>query len=174
MIDALLARVNRCGAQLSRRGDKLHVEAPAPLPGDLMDLLRAYKPEILRLLAQAERPQVPEWEVTIRRWLAAIEEEDPEYVVDRCRNDLKARTYFLSHACRWVRQEKVKGLLAKNHDLRLAVVVDDEGERFIATVAVRGQGVVDLAIDRAKYDGIKLLELVGRYGGTWPKMEAAA
>lgn len=47
----LLAEVARHGGRLTPRGDKLHIDAPEPLPDDLMDRLRAHKPELLKLLA---------------------------------------------------------------------------------------------------------------------------
>ncbi|TXF13705.1 hypothetical protein [Pelomicrobium methylotrophicum] len=166
----ILTQATAAGLTLWPEGaDTMHVKGPADVRARWVPLLKAHKPEILRLLSTA-----PDWELAIRRWLAAIGEDDPEPVLERCRRDPEARAYFLSHARRWLRYQRVSEWLSRNGDLRLAVVVEDAGDKFIATVGVRGKGIVDLAIDRHRYDGIKLMELVERYGGAWPKMEAAA
>lgn len=52
----LLDEVARHGGRLTPRGDKLHIDAPEPLPDVLMDRLREHKPELLRLLADPARP----------------------------------------------------------------------------------------------------------------------
>ena len=55
-VRALLDEVARHGGRLTPRGDKLHIDAPEPLPDALMDRLRAHKAELLRLLpAEAEQ-----------------------------------------------------------------------------------------------------------------------
>ena len=46
----LLAEVTQRGGRLLPNGDRLRVEAPEPLPDDLLDRLRAHKPELLALL----------------------------------------------------------------------------------------------------------------------------
>lgn len=54
----LLDEVARHGGRLTPRGDKLHIDAPEPLPDALMDRLRQHKPELLRLLAKEEPGKV--------------------------------------------------------------------------------------------------------------------
>ena len=49
-IVALIANLRRQGFQLTPRGDKLAVSPASKLTPELTDLLKAYKPEILRLL----------------------------------------------------------------------------------------------------------------------------
>jgi hypothetical protein len=51
---ALIDRVKAAGGRLRIDGGKLKVSAPAPLPDDILAQLRAYKPELLRLLT--DRP----------------------------------------------------------------------------------------------------------------------
>ena len=47
----LLARVEAAGGTAEAQGEKLHLQAPEPLPADLMDALRDHKPKILEVLA---------------------------------------------------------------------------------------------------------------------------
>lgn len=166
----ILARAMSDGLAIWPNGpNSLRVKGPAAVRDRWVPILKEHKAEILHLLSTAQ-----EWELIIRRWLAGIGEDQPDPVLERCRRDPEARSYFLSHARRWLRHQKVSEWLSRNGDLRLAVVVEDAGDKFVATVAVRDKGIVDLAIDRHKYDGIKLMELVERYGGQWPEMEAVA
>ena len=53
----LLDRVHQAGARLSLNGDKLRVTATAELPDDLVEALRAAKPDLIDLLARSE-PEV--------------------------------------------------------------------------------------------------------------------
>lgn len=55
----LLAEVERLGGRLLPNGDRLRVEAPEPLPDDLMGRLKASKTELLRLLD--ERKTYPDY-----------------------------------------------------------------------------------------------------------------
>lgn len=51
--DSLIARVEAAGGHLEPRGDRLRVQAPKPLPDELVEALRQHKLEILaRLQAQ--------------------------------------------------------------------------------------------------------------------------
>ncbi len=172
----LLADLRAAGFSLVAEGDRLLVSPASRLTDELRRTIREHKPDLLACLrAEAAGMPTEDWESSILAWLVGIGEDDPNPVLEHCRRDLDARAYFLSHARRWARREKVAEWLSKNPSLRLAVVVEEETERYVATVAVRGKGVVDLAIDRDRYDGLALLELVERHGGSaWPKMEAAA
>lgn len=170
----LLARIRALGGELMVEGKNLRYRFPQPVPADLIEQMRAHKPALLRLLAGEPARPVPEWEATLRAWLASLGEADPDPVIQRCRQDPEARADFLAQARSWARQEKVNRMLARNPALRLAVVVEDEGDRYVAAVGIRGQGVAEYGIDRDRYDGLKLLELVERHGGKWPEMEAAA
>lgn len=59
---ALLRQVEAAGGQLiPRGGDGLRVQAPAPLPDELVAELRQYKGELLSLLAGAADKLAPTW-----------------------------------------------------------------------------------------------------------------
>jgi hypothetical protein len=49
-VDGLLAEVAARGGRLLRRGEGLRVEAPVPLPPELVERLRAHKAELLALV----------------------------------------------------------------------------------------------------------------------------
>jgi len=50
-VDVLIAKAQELGATfIPGEGDKLKVQAPAPLPQDLVEELKEHKPEILALL----------------------------------------------------------------------------------------------------------------------------
>ena len=50
-LQTLLDRVHAAGGRLLMNGDKLRVEAPAPLPDELVEQLRAAKTELIAVLA---------------------------------------------------------------------------------------------------------------------------
>jgi hypothetical protein len=54
---ALIANLRRQGFQLTPRGDKLAVSPASKLTPELTELLRTYKPEILRLLRSGLLPK---------------------------------------------------------------------------------------------------------------------
>ena len=133
----------------------------------------------------APAPMTAEEEAAIRAWLAHIEETDADIiaeVLNRCRADPETRSYFLRRAeevpskpdGRQLARQKVQGWLGANPGLRLAVVVEEDGDCFVATLGIREKGIVEFAIDRDKYDGMALLSLVERYGGEWPKIGGAS
>ncbi len=54
-VDFLLAKAQELGATfISGEGDRLKVQAPAPLPQDLVEELKEHKPEILALLRERD------------------------------------------------------------------------------------------------------------------------
>jgi hypothetical protein len=62
---ALLAEVGAAGGRIEARGDRLRLMARGPLPPDLVERVRAMKPALLAILAEA-----PEWRARHRRALA--------------------------------------------------------------------------------------------------------
>ena len=62
----LLAEVHSHGGRLLLNGDRLSWEAPADLPADLLDRLRAHKAEVMRLLR--ERPDLAGKPITDASW----------------------------------------------------------------------------------------------------------
>lgn len=88
----LLAEVECHGGRLSLSGGRLRVTAPTPLPGELVEQMRAQKAELLRLA---------DYERRVRAWLAHIGETDPATIADvlaRCQSDAQARAYCLGQA----------------------------------------------------------------------------
>ena len=54
-VDVLLAKAQELGATfISGEGDRLKVQAPAPLPQNLVEELKEHKPEILALLRERD------------------------------------------------------------------------------------------------------------------------
>lgn len=69
--EVLIFRVVSLGARLEARGASLHVEAPRPLPDELMEALRQHKAEVLSLLA------LPEEARPLVAWAAWLAERVP-------------------------------------------------------------------------------------------------
>ena len=53
-LQTLLDQVHEAGGRLLMNGDKLRVEAPAPLPDDLVEQLKAAKPALIDMLTEGE------------------------------------------------------------------------------------------------------------------------
>ncbi|MBI4313086.1 MAG: hypothetical protein HY681_15115 [Chloroflexi bacterium] len=54
----LLQKVRALGGRLEARGERLHIEAPAPLPGPLLEELRQHKPALLEALQNQTTPRL--------------------------------------------------------------------------------------------------------------------
>lgn len=185
--ESLLRSLRAAGLRLRAEGDTICISPVGKLTEEQRALIRANKPALLRLLSggkvesanqgngKASSSSSGAWEEVLRAWIASLGEDDPEPVIEQCRRDPEAKAYFLRQARSWARQEKVRGMLSRNPTLRLAVVVEEEQDEFVAAVGVRGKGIAEYGIKRENYDGLRLLELVRRHGGQWPsELEAAA
>lgn len=66
------------------------------------------------------------------------------------------------------RRQRVLTMLAENPGVRYAVLTDTQTdpEAVLLTLATRGRATCELRIPRAKYDGLLLLDLIERHGGT--------
>jgi hypothetical protein len=73
------------------------------------------------------------------------------------------------------RRQKVLAMFQTNPHLALALIADDRSEADAVLVTIGRKGAdgcgytADIAIDRARYDGVQLLELVEKCSGqSWP------
>jgi len=64
------------------------------------------------------------------------------------------------------RRQRVLVMLARNPDLRIAVVCDGEGDPVPVAVAIRDKGTCEVHIPAARFDPFALLELIERHGAT--------
>lgn len=66
------------------------------------------------------------------------------------------------------RRQRVLAMLAERPGVRYAVLTDSHAdqEAVLLTLAIRDVGTCELAIPRAKYDGVLLLDLIEQHGGT--------
>ena len=66
------------------------------------------------------------------------------------------------------RRQRVLEMLAERPEIRYAAVTDYQADRdaVILALAIRGLGTCELRIPREKYDGVLLLDLIERHGGT--------
>lgn len=66
------------------------------------------------------------------------------------------------------RRQRVLGMLGAHPEARYSVLTDSESdpEAVILALAIRGRATCELHVPRDKYDGLLLLDLIGRYGGT--------
>ena len=80
---------------------EIKVAGKAELVNRWVPVIREHKAAIVQALSSATEvvnPMLPREERAIRRWLAHIEEHDPEliaYAIERCRTDRESREYFL-------------------------------------------------------------------------------
>lgn len=65
-----------------------------------------------------------------------------------------------------LREKRLGVMLAELPGITYAVVTDTSRghEGVLVSVAVRGKGVIHLVIDRDRYDGLKLLDMIRKYG----------
>lgn len=87
---ALIANLRRQGFQLTPRGDKLAVSPASKLTPELTELLKAYKPEILRLLRAGLVPAKKEATV--------LHHQDPE-PCGKCGQNVWWITPYYSRVC---------------------------------------------------------------------------
>lgn len=80
-------------------GENLELSPAEMITNDLIERLRKYKPAIIEVLKRERREQSQKIEM-IRAWLFKISEPEEDHclVLDKCRNDPDAMTYFLKHA----------------------------------------------------------------------------
>lgn len=66
------------------------------------------------------------------------------------------------------RRQRVLAMLAANPEARYAALTDNESdpEAVILALAIRGRAMCELRIPRDKYDGLLLLDLIEKHGGT--------
>jgi len=97
-----VAAARSAGVRLGLDGTDLLIESDREPLSHLLDALRRDKPEILALLRTRDTGELaPDEESNILAWLAYIKETDPAAiaeVVDKCRNDMEARRYFLKRS----------------------------------------------------------------------------
>ncbi len=63
------------------------------------------------------------------------------------------------------RRERVLAMLEKSPGIKYALT-DTDGDPVLLTLAIRGKATCGFQIPRDRYDGILLLDLVDRHGGT--------
>lgn len=66
------------------------------------------------------------------------------------------------------RRQRVLAMLAERPEIRYAALTDSktDSEAVLFTLAIRGKATCELRIPREKYDGVLLLDLIERHGGT--------
>ena len=67
-----------------------------------------------------------------------------------------------------LRRQRVLSMLNANSELEYALIsdIDSDPDSVLLTLGMRGKATCELEIPRAKYDGVLLLELLKRHGGT--------
>ena len=109
----------------------------------------------------------------VERWLPLIREHKPGIVAElRAANDT---TYdALPDLAAEARRQRVLVLLAERPGIRYAVLTDTQADPDAVIVVLAiwsakpdgGTVTCELAIPRAKYDGMLLLDLIEHHGGT--------
>lgn len=140
----VLAQLAALGVHLHLDGDALIAEPRSALTDDARALIRAHKPELLRALQSAQEP-------------VGEPEADGMPSINFAGKDSLERAYALL-------QGRVIARL-ESGTADLVVIADEEMQSGAVLVAVgrRNKFVCVLEIDPAKYDGVRLLELVERH-----------
>ncbi len=135
-VPEIIRDVARAGGRLNVDQGDLIISAPAPLPPSLVDKVKRHKAELLATLSGPTSGN------------AAPEGKSPR--IDEIANPLAI-------CAAEGRQRRVLAMLAERPGVRYAVLL---------TLAIRGVGTCELAIPRAKYDGVLLLDLIDKHCGT--------
>lgn len=144
----ILAKLKVAGVRVSRRGDNLLAEPKAAVTEPLLVLMRAHKGELLAALT--DQPQ------NVPTAASTIATDEP--------GDLGAGVVTPEAEAR---RERVLAMLAERPGIKYAVVVDNpNADPVIVALGIRGQATCELRIPREKYDGVLLLDLIERHGGT--------
>lgn len=101
----------------------------------------------------------------VYRWLPVIREHKPGIVTAlQETGDTKPLPDPVTDA----RRQRVLAMLEENASARYALVTETETDpdAVLLTLAIRGRGACELRIPRDKYDGVLLLDLIERHGGT--------
>ncbi len=110
----------------------------------------------------------------VNRWLPIIREQKPGIVAALREASIvtalqqAANDDTLPDPAAEARRQRVLAMLAERPGIRYAVLTDSQAdqEAVLLTLAIRGVGTCELAIPRAKYDGVLLLDLIERHSGT--------
>lgn len=101
----------------------------------------------------------------VNRWLPVIREHKAELLAElRAAND--GAYEALPDPAAEARRRKVLAMLAAKLSARYALVTDTEADPVILALAIRGQATCEFCIQRDKYNGPMLLDLLERHGGT--------
>jgi len=152
----ILARLSAVGLRLSRECDSLIAAPRSALTDELRALLRAHKAELLAALTDPGKPNPASA-------LGRPQEPAGKPEADHDSSPTAGNADALERAYAFLKGRALAKLEAGTADL--AVIADDElapGTVLVA-VARRNKFVCVLAIDPAKYDGVRLLELVERH-----------
>lgn len=100
----------------------------------------------------------------VYRWLPVIREHKPGIVMAlRDTGDVEPQPDPATEA----RRQRVLAMLGEQPGIKYAVVVDDpDTDPVILALAIRDRATCELRIPRDRYDGVLLLDLIDRHGGT--------
>lgn len=145
---AVMDRLARAGIRLTAAPPDLIAAPRERLTDELRALVKAHKPELLRALAEPPNPTRAPAQLGPRPAVA------PEK---------KAEAVAAAELT-----QRLQAEIAKRRDLELVVISDDELIEGAVLVAVgrRGSFSVVLRVDAARWDGVRVIELIGRHGGT--------
>jgi hypothetical protein len=103
----------------------------------------------------------------IRAWLnqASGTEVGHHDVLDECRSNSEALSYYLERAMEYgrdKRRQKVLNMLAENPDKKRAYITNTEtdSDNVILTIAIRGTATFEIPIPKIKYDPFLLMEII--------------
>ena len=103
----------------------------------------------------------------VNRWLPIIREHKPGIVAALHTTNDAENDALPDPAAEW-RRQKVLRMLVEKPGPRYAVFTDTDAdlESVIVVLAIRNRATCELRIPREKYDGVRLLDLIERHGGT--------
>lgn len=180
---AILAQLKAAGVRISRRGDNLLAEPKAAVTEPLLVLMRTHKGELLAALSEEPADTVPSIRhpgelAEIRAFVAAVtafNKLTPDQTAEAHRqaqaDPVRALECFRILAGliprpsgAEARQERLQAMLERDPGARYAVLTTNDGKgSVIVSIAIRGVAMADFQIERDRYDGVLLLELMEKH-----------
>jgi hypothetical protein len=173
------------GVTLTAEAKRIIARPSHKLTPELRDAIRRHSGELLKALTHDNRPATSDQNADSLKG-AAEGERPPADLSPGTRQDDRritpsnANAQAGAHADHQVIADPVKpcpaydsqakrrevlSMLAENPGITHAIISDDETdpEYVIITLAIRGQATCDLRIPKARYDGLKVLDLIEQH-----------
>ncbi len=179
----VLERITAAGIRLTANGGNIIASPRAAVTPEVVELIRAHKPELLAVIYQKQSPLMQADQkaelVRLVNLVADYHEFTPEQraeAIERAAGDAQAALECFRELAAGIpmpepscdRRQRVLAMLTARPDIQYAIVTDSapETDSVVVALAIRDVGTCELAIPRTKYDGVLLLDLIEKHSGT--------